>query len=159
MIQIEHGIFGELSCDYGWKRDIRIRLFGYERILTLIIDGDDDAEFEEAQINAYNNFFRDKDILLRRAEDEILKYYLEVYIEYRKRLGNQFADIMAPILFTKEEVGKIVEPKQLLFPMVFDEDIRQVGLLLECTWEPEHGLAVKFENEEVIEVGYQDIVL
>ncbi|WP_019240759.1 MULTISPECIES: DUF6985 domain-containing protein [Bacillus] len=159
MIQIEHETFGELSYDYGWKREIKLSLFGYERIVTLIIDGDDDAEFEEAQVYAYNSFFRDKDNLLRQAEDAILKYYLEVYMEYRERLGDQFADKMAPILSTKEEVAKIVEPKQLLFPMVFDEDIRQVGLLLECTWEPEHGLAVKFEDEEVIEVGYQDIAL
>lgn len=43
--------------------------------------------------------------------------------------------------------------------MVFDEDVRQVGLLLKCTWEPEHGLAVKVEDEKVIEVSYQDIVL
>jgi hypothetical protein len=32
-------------------------------------------------------------------------------------------------------------------------------MLFECTWEEEHGLAVKFENEKVVEVGYQDIVL
>jgi len=159
MEKIEHDVFGELSYDYGWKREITINLFGFERIVTLIIDGEEDAEFEEAQVNAYNSFFRNKDSLLKQAEDAILKYYLEVYMEYRERLGDQFADTMAPVLSTKEEVAKITEPKQLLFPMVFDEEVRQVGLLLECTWEPEHGLAVKFEDEEVIEVGYQDIVL
>ncbi|WP_425557580.1 DUF6985 domain-containing protein [Herbaspirillum huttiense] len=34
-----------------------------------------------------------------------------------------------------------------------------VGVLFQCTWEPELGLAVKFVNEEVEEVGTQDIVL
>ncbi|RJS64153.1 hypothetical protein CJ485_05175 [Priestia filamentosa] len=159
MMEIKHDIFGELSYEDGWKRDIRISLFGDERIVTLIIDGYDDAEFEEAQMAAYNSFFKDKDRLLKQAEDAILEYYLEVYKEYRERLGDEFADKMAPVLSTKEEIAKIVEPRELFFPMVFDEDVRQVGLLLECTWEPEHGLAVKFEDEKVIEVGYQDIVL
>ncbi|MFP3728968.1 DUF6985 domain-containing protein [Priestia filamentosa] len=158
-MEIKHDIFGELSYEDGWKRDIRISLFGDERIVTLIIDGYDDAEFEEAQMAAYNSFFKDKDRLLKQAEDAILEYYLEVYKEYRERLGDEFADKMAPVLSTKEEIAKIVEPRELFFPMVFDEDVRQVGLLLECTWEPEHGLAVKFEDEKVIEVGYQDIVL
>lgn len=66
---------------------------------------------------------------------------------------------MAPTISTKDEIANIVEPKQLIFPMVFDEDVSHVGLLLECTWEPEHGLAVKIEDEEIIEVGFQDIVL
>jgi hypothetical protein len=53
----------------------------------------------------------------------------------------------------------LIELNQIIFPYSFGEDIRKVGLLLNCTWEPEHGLALKFENEMVVEVGYQDIVL
>jgi hypothetical protein len=96
---------------------------------------------------------------LNLAEDAILNYYFEVYEDYRQRLIEKFADKMAPILSTKDEIADIVEPKQLIFPMVFEEEVRQVGLLLECSWEPEHGLAVKFEDEEIVEVGFQDIVL
>lgn len=159
MKQIKHEIFGELSYEYGWKREIKVNLFGDEIILTLIVDGDDDADFEGAQVSAYQQFFSVKDSLLKEAENSILQYYLEVYKDYRQRLGDKFADKMAPISSTKDEISKIVKPKQLMFPMVFNDDVRQVGLLLECTWEPEHGLAVKFENEKVVEVGFQDIVL
>ncbi|WP_376765184.1 MULTISPECIES: DUF6985 domain-containing protein [Paenibacillus] len=28
-----------------------------------------------------------------------------------------------------------------------------------CTWKIVHGLAVKIEHEEIVEVGFQDIVL
>ncbi|CQR55775.1 hypothetical protein PRIO_3372 [Paenibacillus riograndensis SBR5] len=130
-------------------------MFGHEKLLALSID----AEFEDAQIIAYKFFFRNMNELLMNAEDEILKYYLEVIEEYRERLGEKFADKMAPVISNKEELSKLIEPKRLLFPMVFDERVRQVGLLLESTWEPEHGLAVKFEDEKIVEVGYQDIVL
>lgn len=159
MEKINHETFGELTYNYGWKRDTKIRLFGHEKTITLNIDGEDDAEFEDAQVSAYQKFINDKEHLLNLAEDAILEYYLEVYEDYRQRLGEKFADKRAPVISTKEEIAKMVEPKQLIFPMVFDEDVRQVGLLLECTWEPEHGLAVKFEDEEIVEVGFQDIVL
>ncbi|MFF2484344.1 DUF6985 domain-containing protein [Paenibacillus sp. NPDC058071] len=159
MNTIKHETLGELIYNYGWKRDVNIILFGYEETVILNIDAEDDAKFEDAQVSAYQAFFNDKDRLLNLAEDAILNYYLEVYEDYRQQLGEKFADKMAPIISTKDEISKIVEPKQLIFPMVFDEDVRQVGLLLECMWEPEHGLAVKFEDEEVVEVGFQDIIL
>ena len=57
------------------------------------------------------------------------------------------------------KINKLVYPKQILFPMVFGDMIREFGLLCECTWEEEHGLAVKYQNEEVVEVGYQDIII
>ncbi len=74
-------------------------------------------------------------------------------------VGEKLANKMAPFISAKKEIATIVEPKQLIFPTIFDKDVRQVGLLLECRWEPEHGLAVKFEDEEIVEVGFQDIVL
>ncbi|MDG5471403.1 hypothetical protein P6709_06565 [Jeotgalibacillus sp. ET6] len=159
METIKHETFGELAYNYGWKRDHNITLFGHEKTVILNIEAEDDAEFEDAQVNAYHTFFNDKERLLNLAEGAIFNYYLAVYEDYRQRLGEKFADKMAPILSTKDEIAHIVEPKQLIFPMIFDEDVRQVGLLLECTWEPEHGLAVKFEDEEIVEVGFQDIVL
>lgn len=35
MEKIEHQDFGELSYDYGWKRDITINLFGFERSVAI----------------------------------------------------------------------------------------------------------------------------
>jgi hypothetical protein len=36
---------------------------------------------------------------------------------------------------------------------------RVVGLLFDCSWDVSLGLAVKFINEHLSEVGTQDIVL
>ena len=78
---------------------------------------------------------------------------------YRERLGDQFKDKSAPIINTREELNSVVDPRQVLFPMVFGNKVREFGILCECTWEEEHGLAVKYQNEEVVEVGYQDIII
>ena len=95
---------------------------------------------------------------MSEAENEIFKYYQEVCPEYRDKLEDS-ADEFAPIISGREEVAKLVELTQIIFPYSFGKDIKRVGLLLNCTWEPEHGLAVKFVNEEIVKVGYQDIVL
>jgi hypothetical protein len=41
---------------------------------------------------------------------------------------------------------------------MFPRNRRTVGLLFESKWESSLGVAVKFENENLSEVGFQDIV-
>jgi len=57
---IQHKMFGELAYYHGWKRAMNITLFGHEKTVTLNIEAEDDAEFEDAQVNAYHTFFGDK---------------------------------------------------------------------------------------------------
>jgi hypothetical protein len=59
METIKHETFGELAYNYGWKRDINITLFKNEKTVILNIEAEDDAEFEDTQINAYHKFFND----------------------------------------------------------------------------------------------------
>lgn len=97
--------------------------------------------------------------MITKIEDAIFDYYQEVYMEYRDMVGEDEADKIAPIIENKEEMGKLVEPTQLTIRRVRKNGIRRIGLLFNCTWEIEHGLAVKIEDEEIVEVGFQDIVL
>ena len=50
-------------------------------------------------------------------------------------------------------------PTEIVVQQSFGAEERVIGLLFRCTWEPELGLAVKIVNEEIEEVGTQDIVL
>ncbi|WP_259392278.1 DUF6985 domain-containing protein [Paenibacillus thiaminolyticus] len=88
-----------------------------------------------------------------------MDYYQEVYMEYRDMVGADKANKIASIIENKEELGNLVEPTQLIVRRVRNNGIRRLGLLFDCTWDIEHGLAVKIEDEEVVEVGFQDIVL
>ena len=158
MKEINHKVFGRIKFDYSWEGEQEINFFGKKRLITLVINGEEDANFEQSQIDSFINFFNNKEKYLLEAEAEIFRYYEEVCPEYRDRLEDS-ADEFAPIISSREEVAKLVEFTQIIFPYSFGKDIKKVGLLLKCTWEPEHGLAVKFVNEEIVEVGYQDIVL
>lgn len=158
MKKINHIVFGRLKFDYSWEREEEIKFFEKKRLITLVINGEENEIFEQSQIDSFRKFFNNKEKYLSEAENEILKYYQEVCPEYRDKLEDS-ADEFAPIISGSEEVAKLVEITQIIFPYSFGKDIKRVGLLLNCTWEPEHGLAVKFVNEEIVKVGYQDIVL
>ncbi len=158
MKEINHEVLGRIKFDYSWEGERKVSFFGENRLITLIINGEGDEDFEQNQIDAFVKFFDDNENLLLKAEDEIYEYYQDVCLDYRERLEDS-ADEFAPIISNKEEIAKLVELNQIIIPYSFGKDVRIVGLLLNCTWEPEHGLAVKFENERIVEVGYQDIVL
>lgn len=99
-------------------------------------------------------------IIVKEAEYEIFKYYLESFEDYRAMYSNnEELEMIAPQISSIEELGKLVSPTNLLIRYDFEDGIRRVGVLCDCTWEPEHGLAVSIENEKVIEIGFQDIVL
>ncbi|UOB64826.1 DUF6985 domain-containing protein, partial [Bacillus thuringiensis] len=107
---------------------------------------------------AYRKFITDINKLTKEAEQAIFEYYKEEYMEYRDMVGDESADKIAPIITTIQELGKLVEPVGLIILPDFEDGIRRVGLIFNCTWE-EDGVGVKFENEQVVEVGYQDIVI
>lgn len=63
-----------------------------------------------------------------------------------------------PIISGKQDLVRLVKPTTLFVPEPLLLDDRVIGLLYDCTWEPELALAVKIVNETVEEVGPQDIV-
>ena len=36
---------------------------------------------------------------------------------------------------------------------------RSIGISFNCSWDSENGLGLRLNNEQVIEVGYQDIAV
>ncbi|MEC0179970.1 hypothetical protein P4H61_00450 [Paenibacillus peoriae] len=159
MDKLNHELFGEISCDLYWSGHQEIKIFGEKRKVILSIDGNEDGEFQDAQKEAYINFLNNMESILTKAEESIFDHYQEVYMDYRDMVGEEDTDKIAPFINNIEELVKLVEPTQLIIRRIRKNGIRRIGLLFNCTWEIEHGLAVKIEDEEVTEVGFQDIVL
>lgn len=159
MAERNHDLFGKISYDYYWSGQQTIKIFGKEHNVILSIDGNEVGEFQDAQKEAYTNLVHDMESIMAKAEAALFDYYQEVYMEYREMVGDDEADKIAPSIEKMDELSDLVEPTQLIIRRVRKNGVRRVGLLFECTWEEEHGLGVKIENEEVVEVGFQDIVL
>ena len=93
---INHNVFGELYYDYGWYKEIELKLFGKLQKMELIIGGEEDAQFEISQIEAYKKFIQDKNELLKKCEEDTYRYYQEVNSDYRDRFGVDFKEKFAP---------------------------------------------------------------
>lgn len=159
MSKINHPLFGEIEYDLTWDGEKSITIFGKTKKLMLTIRGGNSGDFLEGQVEVYKNFTNNEPRLLMEAEDAIIKYYSEIYKDIREMVGEDDADEIAPHIDSKDKLYTLIEPTELLIRRVGSDGVRVVGLLFDCTWDTSHGLAVKFENEHVVEVGSQDIVL
>lgn len=56
-----------------------------------------------------------------------------------------------------DNIFRVVAPTTLY--VLRDETPRVVSLLCECRFDPEHGVALRFEDERLEDIGSQDIAL
>ena len=153
MDSISDTVFGELSFNGSWTRDIELTFLGVTSTIELIVEGNDD---DESILDEQRDSFKKLMDSIPMAEDGILTYYQSVCNDYRSRFGDD-ADARMPVISDKTSLSTLTKLTGVVFPMVMDSGETSVGFLLECSWEPEHGLGVKITNGK-IEVGTQDLI-
>ncbi|AJS61116.1 DUF6985 domain-containing protein [Paenibacillus sp. IHBB 10380] len=153
-------LFGEIVYEDLWIGTTEITMFGKNPKILLNIYGEENEEITPNQRDAFSQFKANITNIVKESEDEIFKYYLENFEDYRAmQSDSEEVEKIAPKISSIEELGKLVTPTCLLIRYDFDDGIRRVGILCDCTWEREHGLGISIEDEKVLEVGLQDIVL
>ncbi|MBS2967918.1 hypothetical protein J9317_03900 [Metabacillus sp. KIGAM252] len=157
--EINHEVFGKITFRHGWrKKDFELEMFGKIQLIEIVIDAEEDGDFEVEQEHSYTEFMKDLNKRVNDAEKSVFNYYQEHVLSYREQFGTD-ADKLAPNINSVEELGNLVVPKQIFFPMIFDEDRREAGFICDCSWDIELGLGIKFVNESIEEVGAQDILI
>lgn len=153
-------VLGDVAFDEarGWEGVYTLPFLGREVTVPLVLGGwEEDEPVEPLQREAVQAFNSHKDELCAQAEDAIYAIYLERWPELREQFG---ADKLMPIIGDKEGLTQLLTATTFFVPVPpRNSDERVIGLLFDCTWEPELGLAVKFVNEKTVGVGPQDIVL
>ncbi|WP_078325177.1 DUF6985 domain-containing protein [Mycobacteroides salmoniphilum] len=155
-----HPVLGNITFTQGagWEGTYTYPFFGQDVTVTLALGGWEESEpVEPQQIEAVAQFDLRKAELCAQAEDAIYAHYLERLPELREQFGDS-ADELMPIINGKQDIPRLVKPTDLFVQLAFS-DQRVIGLLYNCTWDVDLGLAVKFVNEAIEEVGPQDIVL
>jgi hypothetical protein len=153
-----HDVFGEIKYDYLWTKNYEFRIFGETSVGILNIAGEEDEEIEQIQVDAFKEFESIKDTLSEKIEKALFNYYQSVASEYRDNFG-KMADEFAPLITDVLEMKSLVKFEAVNIPYSFVENERVLGILFKSKWEIEHGVAVKIINGEIVEVGFQDIVL
>ena len=125
-----NNILSGFSFDYGWRKKEKLVFDAY-----LVSD-----EITSVQVDAYLEFNSIFEIQMDKVLDKVTEYY-NIYV------GKGV---------NKEDLINKMDALQII---VLDEKCRTIGVTLECIWDVEHGIGIKFENEILIEIGYQDIVI
>ncbi|HEX7850405.1 MAG TPA: hypothetical protein VF485_11805 [Sphingomonas sp.] len=153
-------LFGDIEYEFGWVGQCAWPFLGVVSVTRLIIPCDEGAEISAGQRLAYAAFEQRKAEMCNAAENAIFAYYRENLSDLRARFGPQFADQWAPEIASAEDLSRLVTASEVIIQESFRKPPeRVVGLLFDCAWEPSLGLAVKFVDERLNDVGTQDIVL
>lgn len=136
--------FGLLECDLFLQKNMQVKFFGKQTDCILIICTESDFEISQNQRSAYLAFISRIDDIVNRSEQGILKYCREWGI------GMEVPD--------SELISCIgLKIVKVLFSDL--DDPRGIGLVLDWSQDPELGIGVLIENEEIVDVSVQDIVL
>jgi hypothetical protein len=154
---INDAVFGELEFSgYDWIGRKTIDFFAEEVIVSLMIRGEEDGQFEEEQYSAYNSFFANWNEL----QQDILASILEYYKQTRRDLGYNVEDNENYPLIEKND--QLLDKITLVGMFIADKDLMEIldiGLMFDCTWDSENGLGICFVQGKITEVGYQDVVI
>ncbi|MCY7074460.1 hypothetical protein MK435_02950 [Streptococcus oralis] len=159
-MEINHQTFGKLKYNYGWTKDISLDIFNKRHVLEINIDADEDAEFEINQEKAYIFFENYLDEIAKEVDVAIVSYYnreiSDIVSSYTNHKEKQY---FLDIIGDKDKIYSLLQPKKILFPLTFDENVEEFGFLCECDWDKENGIGIKFVNGVLSEIGFQDILL
>ncbi len=149
-------IFGELEYDYVWSRVITIDFFGNATEIDLIIDGEEDGQFEEGQYTAYQSLMENWSDLQLNLLNSILTYYKQE----RHELGYDIeVNENYPTVETTEQILEMISLDAIVVRYADVFEARHIGITFNCTWDTENGLGLRLLNEKVTEVGYQDVAI
>lgn len=159
-MKLNHQIFGNIEFNNGWTRPISIMIFGKQHVLEINIDADEDAEFEVNQEKAYTFFQEHLYEIVTEANAAILSYYhreiSNIVSGYTNIAEKQY---FLDKIGDEQQIYSLLQPKQIMFPLTFDESVEEFGFLCDCDWNKENGIGIKFTNGLLSEIGYQDILL
>lgn len=160
MLKINDNLFGKLEYDDSWIGSMKLPFFSEEILAEVVIECYEDEEITNLQKDAFKLLLSLKDQLMSSSEQAIYEHYTKVCPDYRNKFGSKFEDKWAPIINQPDQLKENIQLKTVFFPQSSKTNTSTIfGLLFSCTWEPELGLAVKFIDGAVVEVGHQDIIL
>lgn len=137
-------VFGELyNKELLWLRPYEIEIFHtlYPIELNVYTYEDDGGDITQNQRDTFINFELNKKSILDDVEKEIQKYCYEKF---------QITEL--------ESIKKVILKYLKIIHTEIGED-RQLGFIFDSIFDPELGIGVLVINEQVVEVGVQDIVL
>lgn len=143
METINDTIFGEMAYKHGWYKMQRIKFWGVETELKLVASAYTGQEINDVQRQNYILFMNNLAEISEKTYDAVKKYLEKYHDDVTENLTESYISL---------DVSKLVKPITVLFK---NDGI--YGMLCDCLWDEEHGLAIQIKP--IIDVGPQDMIL
>ena len=149
-------IFGNLEYEYGWNGTVEeIDCFGKLEEINLTVYGEEDAPVTEQQRSSFLTFMAAWDSIMDDVAEAIWKYYINL----REELGyDRERNICYPPVEQPSDILGMISLDLMVIPDDGIYEGRCVCLAFSCSWDDENGMGIRFLNEKIDEIGYQDIV-
>ena len=146
--------FGELTYEYGWNGETTLDWFGETISVDLVVSGEEDEEIDSLQCESYEKF----KLSWNSIKYSILESVLSYYINLRSELGyDDNSNDDYPEISNVEDIKNRITLDSIILPLSEVYDGRSIAIAIHCEWDAENGLGIILVNEEVFDVGYQDI--
>ncbi|MED1559384.1 DUF6985 domain-containing protein [Bacillus paramycoides] len=153
---INDSVFGKLEYDFVWSKDTTISFLGNEVEIALIVKGDESGQFDEEQYVAYTSLMQNWEHLQQRFLQPILEYYKQE----RHELGYDIeVNESYPLVETTDQILEMINLDGIIVPYAGIFEGRDIGITFNCTWDIENGRGLRLLDEQVTEVGYQDVAI
>lgn len=143
--------------DFTWCGGTSLCFFGNVYDVDLFVYAEEAESFSDIQYESYQKCMVCWNTIQEKTVNAILNYYQS----QRFQLGYDEIDTPRfPEIHTAEEIWNHITCTGMIIPYTDICELyggRCVCLTFDCTWDEENGVGVRIVNEEVIEVGYQDI--
>lgn len=93
-------------------------------------------------------------------QQRFLQPILEYYKQGRHELGYDIeVNESYPLVETTDKILEMINLDGIIVPYTGIFEGRDIGITFNCTWDIENGLGLRLLDEQVTEVGYQDVVI
>jgi hypothetical protein len=155
-MRINDSAFGKLEYDFVCSKDTTISFLGNEVEIALIVKGDESGQFDEEQYVAYTSLMQNWEHLQQRFLQPILEYYKQERHEpgYDIEVNESY-----PLVETTDQILEMINLDGIIVPYAGIFEGRDIRITFKCTWDIENRLGLRLLDEQVTEVGYQDVVI
>ena len=144
MSSINDEVLGLLVFDRGWTKEDDFKLWGRDMKLKVVVSA---YENESVNVNQRQGYLSFKENIVNISDISLKKTK-----EYIQEIKNE---VLPYINFNEipDDILKIVKPSSILIL-----ESGSIGVICNCTWDMEHGMAILISDKQKVDVGPQDII-
>ncbi len=152
---INHEVVGKIGLEgASWISLRTMRFLDRDEDVLIYFKEVENGNISEKQIRTFKWLIQNNERICETIEKEIFKYYKDIYEDLVEEQG-EYEDF--PDINDSKQLSLLLKGPYCFF--IKPDWCDYTGFGCECIWEEEHGLGVKIINSEIIEIGFQDIVL